>query len=461
MSDYSDYPELEQIRKLYSIDSEQNIIGVAMLDSSKLLNADKIIPMAMYDSRHRMILEACLELLGDNKPVDTIIIAEYFDQRGKLDQIGGLDYLLDIAKNTASLSNINSHIRAVNNRAKERAILQAALDIKEVIYQPDLSTDERIAQTESIIAESMGDDEEIGTSSTSKEALKNYIESLDYRFNNGVTNGLLTGLGALDERWMGLRPGNFILIGGRPSMGKTTVATAIISGAAKAGKRGYFSSLEMPCDEITERLIASNGSVDMSRLKSGKLKDEDWSKLTAATHIMKDWNMVYDDQGGVDIADLCNRWRSENRKNGLDFIIVDYLQLIGDRTEKSRFDLVSAVSRKLKGIAKELELPVIVLSQLSREVEKRPNKRPMNSDLRESGQLEQDADIICFVYRDEIYDENTQHKGIVELITTKYRSGIIGTDYMNFVGQYNQIKTLDHAYVPPEPDKKKYQDRGF
>lgn len=461
MNEYSDYPELEQVRRLYSIDSEQNIIGTAMLDSSKLLDADKILPMAMYDSRHEMILSACLELLGDNKPLDTIIIAEYFDQRGKLEQIGGLDYLLDIAKNTASTSNINSHIRAVNNRAKERGILQAAMDIKDVIYQADLSTDERIAKTESIIAESMGDDEETDTVSTVREAIKTYIDELDYRFNNGAVTGLLTGLDALDKRWAGLLGGDFVIIGGRPGMGKTTVATAILTGAATAGKKCYFSSLEMPTKQIMQRLTASTGSIHLEKLKSASLQDDDWPKLTAAVHRMKAWNVVFDDQGGVDIADLSNRWRSEKRRNGLDLIMVDYLQLITDRSEKNRFEVVSAISRKLKMIAKELDIPVIVLSQLSRQVEQRPDKRPNNSDLRESGQLEQDADIICFCYRDEYYDEGSHAKGIIELITTKFRDGETGTDHFNFVGAMNQIKTLEHGYTAPPPEAKGYKSKGF
>lgn len=458
---YSDYPELEQQRKLYSIDSEQNIIGVALMASEKLLDSDRILPSAMYDSRHKMILEACLELLGENKPVDTIIIAEYFDQRGKLEQIGGLGYLLDIAKNTASLSNINAHIKSVNNRAKEREILTAALEIKDVIYEADLSTDERIAKTEMIIAGSMGDDEEISTVSTAGEAMKAYLELLDDRFTNGTVTGLLTGLETLDERWTGLLGGDFVLIGGRPGMGKTTALTAILSGVADAGKKCYFSSLEMPTKQITQRLTASTGSIHLSALKSADLQDGDWAKLTVAAHRMKQWNVVFDDQGGVDIADLCNRWRREKRKNGLDLIMVDYLQLITDRSEKNRFEVVSAISRKLKAIAKELDIPVIVLSQLSRQVEQRPDKRPNNSDLRESGQLEQDADIICFCYRDDYYYEDSPAKGIIELITTKFRDGEAGTDYFNFVGAMNQIKTLEHGYTPPPPESNGYKKKGF
>jgi replicative DNA helicase len=461
MNDYSDYPELEEQRKFYSIDSEQNIIGSILIAPETLYEAASLKASSMYDPRHKMIVEACLSLSDDNKPIDISIVAEYFDQRGQLDKVGGLGYLVDIAKNTASISNINSHIRAVNDRAKERAILDAAVMMREAMHQPDMSTDERIGEAQRVVNECLSDDEEIESISTVNDALRDYLSELDNRFENGVVTGLLTGLTDLDKRWSGLSGGDFVLIGGRPGMGKTTVATAILTGSAEAGKKGYFSSLEMPTKQITQRLIASTGSIDLNRLKSAELQDEDWPKLTAAAHRMKQWNVVFDDEGGVDIADLCSRWRAESRKNGLDYIMVDYLQLINDRSESRRFDVVSAVSRKLKAIAKELDVPIIVLSQLSRQVEQRPDRRPNNSDLRESGQLEQDADIICFCYRDEYYNDNTVQKGVIELITSKFRDGEAGTDYFNFVGSRNQIKDFDHSYVPPEPEQKQYQKKGF
>lgn len=461
MIEYNDYPELQNVKKFYSIDTEQKIIGIILLEPEKLLEMDKLLPCAMYDLSHKMILEACYELSNDGKQIDAVVIAEYFDERNRLAEVGGLDYLLDIVRNTAGSHSLNSYVKIVNDRAKERAILKASNDIRDVMTMPDLTTDERIGETEKIISLALESDEGVNSVSTTKEAVKSYIEKLDHRFQNGVENGLMTGIDSLDDRFSGFMPGDFIIVGGRPSMGKTTVATNLLRGPAESGKRCYCSSLEMETSSLMNRFIASVAGIGLKTLKDATLEDGDWPKLTAAVSKIKDWSIVFDDQGGVDIADLCNRWRAESRKNGLDFIVVDYLQLITDRSEKNRFDVVSSVSRKLKQIAKELKVPVVALSQLSRKVEERTDKRPTNADLRESGQIEQDADIIMFVYRDEIYNQDTHQKGVMELITTKFREGEIGTDYVQFIGQYNQIKKLEGGYTPPPKEEYKPKKRGF
>lgn len=449
--------------KLYSIDSEQTIIGTVLLEPDRLFEADKIDPEDMYRASHKIILGEILDMQSEGKQIDIALLSDRLDSFGQLEAIGGLDYLVDIARNTASTRAINSHIRVVKGKAKERRILKAAEEMKGAILHETGSSDERIGLAQAVVTEALNTDEQHDTVSTIGSALKSYIEDLDYRLENGEEPGLMTGLESLDKRWSGLRGGDFVLIGGRPGMGKTTALTAMIDGAARSGKRVYFSSLEMPTQQLTQRMIASIGGIELHKLKSAQLESEDWPKLTNAAHLMKSWGVVFDDQGGVDIAELCSRWRAEKRKNGLDLIMVDYLQLINDRAEKSRFDVVSSISRKLKAIAKELDVPIIVLSQLSRKVEERHDKRPNNADLRESGQLEQDADIICFVYRDEVYNEHTNAKGIIELITTKFRDGEAGTDFFSFIGAKNQIKKLEYDYVPQTQDPKPYKktDKGF
>ena len=441
-------------KKFYSIDSEQNIIGTIMLAPEKLHEADLIKPSSMYDLRHGMMLEACLRLSNDNKPIDAIIIAEYFEERSQLEQVGGLDYLLDIARNTASTRNINSHILIVNNYAKERAILEAAHKITEAINQPDLSTDERIIETQKIIQVALGDDEEAAKSVGIKEVLRDYIQFLDWRYNNDEVLGVMTGLSDVDARLKGFNPGELSVIAGRPGSGKSTYATTIMLNAAREGHKCYFASLEMPRKQLMQRMMAATANVSMNSLKDASALDNHSSNITSAAYLLKSMNIEIDDNSSIDINDLSNRCRTRHRREGLDILIIDYLQLMKDRTIKDNLRLeISSITEKLKGLAKDLGIPVIVLAQVNRKCEDRPDKRPWNSDLAESGAIEANADIIQFIYRDEYYNEDSHAKGIIEIITRKFRDGETGTDYCSFIGSRNQIKNLEHAYTPVKETK--------
>tara|TARA_R110000850_G_scaffold269167_3_gene401046 strand:- start:8154 stop:9542 length:1389 start_codon:yes stop_codon:yes gene_type:complete len=462
MNDYSDYPELEAQRKFYSIDSEQTIIGSILMAPECIYEAINLKPSSMYDPRHKMIVEACLALSNDNKPIDVVIVSEYFEQRGQIDQIGGIGYLIDIAKNTASISNINAHIRVVNDRAKERAILEASMLMRDVMHQPDLTTDERIGETQRIVQEALGDDETKSQSVGVKEVLKEYIEDLDFRFNNDAVLGVMTGLKDIDMRLQGLKDSELYVIAGRPGSGKSTYATTIMLNAARAKTRCFFASLEMPRKQLMQRMLAATASVTMNSLKDASALQTHPSNITNGAFLIKDMPIEIDDNASTDIADLCNRVRTYKRREGLDVLFIDYLQLMKDRTIKDNLRLeITSIMEKLKALAKDLKIPIVILAQVNRKCEDRSDKRPWNSDLAESGAIEATADVIQFIYRDEYYEPDTHAKGIVEVITRKFRDGEAGVDYCNFIGAKNQIKDLDHAYSPPAQEKKQYKDRGF
>jgi replicative DNA helicase len=294
-------------------------------------------------------------------------------------------------------------------------------------------------------------------------AVKDYVKYLSWRFENEGIQGIKTGLREVDTRLQGMKGGELYIVAARPGMGKTTYATNILANAATEGAKCYFSSLEMPRNQLVQRMIASTGQIPLSKLKDASVMGDQElsSRVAPAFEKVKNMNITIDDQGGVDIADIRSRCRAKYRKEGLDLLLIDYLQLIDDRTCKTRFDVVSAVSRKLKALAKELDIPVMALSQLSRAVEQRNDKRPILSDLRESGQIEQDADVIQFLYRDEVYNEHTNSKGICEVDTAKYRDGETGRDFIAFFGAQNRMTDLAHGFIPEVAPVNQPVQKGF
>jgi len=458
MNAYVDYPiENESIRKLYSISSEQTVLGIVLLDPSKLQDTIGLQPGDFYDSAHQMLFSAYQNLSENNQPIDISIVIEYFERRGGLGKVGGVEYLVDLGRQVGSTLNMASHSKIIINSAKERKLVAIAQDIKDVIYEKsDSSTDERLSIAEAIFTAANASDTTDSNVASIKQAAKEYYDHLCWMYENKGPYGIQVGFKDIDTRLQGLKEGELYIVAARPAMGKTTYATNILVNAARAGAKCYFSSLEMPKKQLVQRMIASTGEIPLNELKNGDaVGDQEYSsKFTVALDVVIKLNISIDDQAGVDVADLISRCRAKKRKEGLDLVVIDYLQLLNDRTASNRFDAVSSVSRKIKGLAKELNVPVICLSQLSRAVENRPDKRPMLSDLRESGQIEQDADVIQFLYRDEVYNDNNHTKGICEIITSKFRDGEIGTDRLNFVGSCNKLKDLDHPYVEPAPELK-------
>ena len=466
MNDYLDfnpYEKLPTVRQLCAIDSEQNIIGTILLKPEKMHDIPNLKPVDFFDNQNALIFDAMLAISESNKPIDVVIIAEYFERRGQLENIGGMGYMVDLVKNLASSRNILAHTKLVTDKAKERRLVQAAQDIQDAIYQEgELSTEERLSNAEAIFTAANAAIDSSSEVVEMNTAVKDYIEYLSWRFDNEGIHGVKTGFEKIDLRLQGLKGGEMYIIAARPGMGKTTYATNILANACRQGVKAYFSSLEMPRNQLVQRMLASTGNIALAKLKDASILgcSQESAKLTMSISLVKDMNVAIDDQGGVDIADIRSRCRAKFRKGGLDILLVDYLQLIEDRTAKNRFEVVSSVSRKLKALAKELDIPVVALSQLSRKLEERPDKRPVMSDLRESGQIEQDADVIQFLYRDEVYNDSSNKKGICEVITAKFRDGETGTDYVAFFGAQNRMADLAHEYTPPA-DEQKTKKKGF
>jgi len=456
---YADQPKINQ---LFSIDSEQTIIGIVLIEPSKLHDTNELSSSDFYDNSHVLIFDAFNALADKNSAIDIVIVAEHLDRRGLLEKAGGLDYLLDITKNTPTTSTLDAHVLIVKNKAKERRLLGAAQEIQNAILaDSDSTTEEKLSKAEEIFTSANSELEAVNDSVDMSTAVKDYVKFLSWRFENEGIQGIKTGFTEVDNRLQGMKGGELYIVAARPGMGKTTYATNILANAARQGAKGYFSSLEMPRNQLVQRMIASTGNIPLSALKDASVLScsELSAKVTMAVALVKDMDITIDDQGGVDIADIRSRSRAKYRKGGLDLLLIDYLQLIDDRTAKSRFDVVSAVSRKLKALAKELDIPIIALSQLSRAVEQRTDKRPILSDLRESGQIEQDADVIQFLYRDEVYNEHTNSKGVCEVDTAKYRDGESGRDFVAFFGAQNRMTDLAPGYIHREAEQQ--AGKGF
>jgi replicative DNA helicase len=450
-------------RALYSLEAEQALVGGLLMDAKRFDDISDIVkPEMLHDGRTHQVYTTIVNLVANGSPVDPVTVSEAVDRQAEtLFPSGSIEYIVDIAKNVMSTANLSAYAHAIKDKAKERSLFEAATQIQSVIMQDGLSTDQRYQEAEAIFTGLNGDDVGSFDFVDMNSAVKEYITDLDWRFNNPGIHGIKTGLTKIDERLHGLNPGELYIVAGRPGSGKTTYAMNMIKESLQNGDSCYFSSLEMPRKQLLQRLMASAGRIHLGRLKDAqKLADDDWTRITNATHILRNQKLFIDDTPALDINEMRSRCRRIKRKHGLKLVAVDYLQLLEDRGSSSRFDVVSSVSRKLKALAKELEVPVIALSQLSRKVEERNDKRPIMSDLRESGQIEQDADVIQFLYRDEYYNEDSPKKGVLEVITAKFRDGEVGTDYLAFIGAENRIADLSFEPIT-EPQVYAKPIRGY
>lgn len=450
-------------KEMYSRTAEESVIGSLLLLASSESNVVNDIvtmlsPMDFFIPLTRAAFTEIVNFVESNEPYDMFLVAE------KAQAKSGYNYLpdlIEIQQNTPSANNVKAYAHVVQDKAIERNAITRLNDALIEIQGGEGPIRDRVAKADSLLADVVSDGSQTSMVSA-KDAMKQYIEMLEWRFENPGIHGLKTGLKDLDNRYSGWKPGELVVIAARPAMGKTTIATHLAANAALNGEHALFFSLEMPTAQMMQRLVASTGHIPLRSLKDASaVEDEEHSrKLMIASSKLGQAALTIDDTGSIDIADLRARARLAHRKNPVKILVVDYLQLLNDRTERDRFQVVSSVSRKLKALAKELNCVVVALSQLSRKVEERTDKRPMNSDLRESGQIEQDADAIIMLYRDEVYNEQSSHKGIIELITTKFRDGEIGTDYAAFIGSENRVGDLAFTPEPIQPPVNK-PTRGF
>lgn len=421
-----------------SIEAEQSVLGGLMLENQRWDDVAEIVSEQDFSSRpHRSIFSAMRSLVANQFPIDLITLAEHIENEGegKLDSLGGFAYLAELSKNTPSAANIIAYAQIVRERAVIREMIKVANEITEAGYNPEGRTsDELLDLAESRIFQIA---EQRGNKSGGPENISSIldrtvtkIEALFQRPHDGVT-GVDTGYVDVNKKTAGLQPSDLIIIAARPSMGKTTFAMNICENVSLTNdKPVMIFSLEMPTEQLMMRSLASLSRVNQTSIRTGQLDDEDWARLSGTMGLLLEKKNIYiDDSSGLTPMDVRSRARRLSREHGgLSLIMIDYLQLMRVPSLSDNRTLeIAEISRSLKALAKELNVPVIALSQLNRSLEQRADKRPVNSDLRESGSIEQDADLIMFIYRDEVYHENSDMKGIAEIIIGKQRNGPIGT----------------------------------
>lgn len=435
-----------------SIEAEQSLLGGLLLDSRRYDEVSgEIEPNDFYNKNHTRVYVAIQSCLEANQPVDVVTVSEVLERHDELEQVGGLAYVGSLANNTPGTANIMSYARIIRERSILRHLIDASSDISHAAYNPEGRKPRDVLdyaeQMVFKISESDGDKRD-GFESMNSLVMRSLdrIEELD-KSGSSIT-GISTGFPRLDEKTSGLQKGDLIVIAGRPSMGKTSFCMNLAEYAAIEQDLtvGVFS-MEMPGEQLSMRLISSLGRVNSTRLRTGQLKDDDWPRISSAVSMLSKAKIHVNDSAGLSPIELRSQARRLARENdGLDMIVIDYLQLMqSSESNENRATEISNITRSLKMLAKELEVPVIVLSQLNRSLESRPDKRPVMSDLRESGAIEQDADVIFFIYRDEVYDDESPDKGTAEIIIGKQRNGPIGKVKLAFVGEFTRFENLAPA----------------
>ncbi|ARU55167.1 replicative DNA helicase [Oleiphilus messinensis] len=436
----------------HSIEAEQSILGGLMLDNSKWdIVSDMVTSEDFYRQDHRLIFKAIFNLASEAHPLDVVTVSEELTRLEVLEEAGGLAYLGELANKTPSASNIRSYAEIVRERSVLRSLIRVSGEIAESAFSPQgKNSSEVLDEAErKVFLISEGRTKEGGPVGVNA-IMQKTLERIDELFNSeGVITGVTTGFRDLDDRTSGMQKSDLVIVAARPSMGKTAFAMNLVENALmKSGKPVLVFSMEMPSDSILMRMLSSIGRIDQTKIRSGQLEEDDWPRLTSAVSMLRDKPLYVDDTPALSPTEVRSRARRVARENKgeIGLIMIDYLQLmrVPGMTE-GRTAEISEISRSLKALAKELQCPVVALSQLNRSLEQRPNKRPVNSDLRESGAIEQDADVIMFIYRDEYYNEDSPDKGIAEIIIGKQRNGPTGTVKLAFQGKYTKFDDLAHV----------------
>jgi replicative DNA helicase len=433
----------------HSIEAEQSVLGGLLLDNAAWDRiADFISAEDFYRYDHRIIFQQIVKLINATRPADVITVYESLTSLGKAEEIGGLAYLNALAQNTPSAANIRRYAEIVRDRGVLRQLITVADEISGKAFNPQgQEVKQLLDEAESKIF-AIAEEGARGAQGwvSIQPLLTQVVERIDELYNRDNQNeitGVPTGFVDLDGMTSGLQPGDLIIVAGRPSMGKTAFSLNIGENVAiESGLPVAVFSMEMGGTQLAMRMLGSVGRLDQSRLRVGKLNDEDWPRLTHAIQKMNEAQLYIDETPALSPIELRARARRLSRQCGkLGLIIIDYLQLMsGNSSGENRATEISEISRSLKGLAKELNCPVIALSQLNRSLEQRPNKRPVMSDLRESGAIEQDADVIMFIYRDQVYNPDSPDKGTAEIIIGKQRNGPIGAIRLTFQGQFTKFE---------------------
>ena len=437
----------------HSTEAEQAVLGGIMLSNQHWDGiAERVIAEDFYTFAHKAIFQTMEELMRNQTPIDLITLDQALKAKGISDSVGGFAYLADLSNNTPNAINILAYAEIVREKAILRELIAVGNRIAENSYSPKgkdikMVLDEAEREVFAIAEKRSSSTEGPQNVLSVLESTIARIETLGKLENHNGVTGVTTGFVDLDKKTAGLQPPDLIIVAARPSMGKTTFAMNLCENAAMASDKPVLVfSLEMPAEQIMMRMIASLARVDQTKIRTGQnLEEAEWSKIASVFGMFKQKNNLYiDDSSGLTPTELRSRARRVYRENGgLSMIMVDYLQLMrAPAFSDNRTLEIAEISRSLKALAKELEVPVIALSQLNRTLEQRADKRPVNSDLRESGSIEQDADLIMFIYRDEVYNENSEDKGVAEIIIGKQRNGPIGRVRLAFNGQFSRFDNL-------------------
>ena len=434
----------------HNIEAEQAVIGAVFLEPNVFSGAsERLVANDFFRANHQVIFEAMFELFEKGEPIDLVTVTTLLSNNQKLEIAGGVNYLTDVASSVPTAANIDYYCSIVEEKAVLRRLIQSATDIVTNTFSKEDQVEEVLDEAEKTILE-VSSRKNVKAFKPIKDVLIEVyddIEQLHHR-EDDVT-GVPTGYRDLDRMTSGFQRNDLIIVAARPSMGKTAFALNIAQNVAiKTDENVAIFSLEMGAGQLVQRMLCAEGNIDSQRLRTGKLQQDDWGKLTMAMGSLSHAGIYIDDSPGIRVSDIRSKCRRLKQEHGLGMIIIDYLQLISgsESSRDNRQQEVSEISRSLKSLARELEVPLIALSQLSRGVEQRQDKRPMMSDLRESGSIEQDADIVSFLYRDDYYDDESEQQNIIEIIISKQRNGPTGTVELAFVKEYNKFVDLDRTY---------------
>ena len=438
-----------------NVEAEQSVLGAMLIEREAISRATEILrPEDFYREAHRLIYNSIMQLYNKNEAVDLITITEQLKKEDKLEAVGGISFVTSLANSMPTAANVTYHAKIVEEKALLRQLINAATYIAGMGYE---ATDEVLNILDSAEKTILGvaNRKVKGDFAPVKNIILDAFHKIEqlYDSKGGIT-GLSTGFKDLDRLTAGLQPSDLILIAARPSMGKTAFVLNIARNVAVKEKKAVaFFSLEMSKEQLVQRMLCSEAPIDAQRLRIGDLKDDDWKRLVVAAEKLSAAPIFIDDTPGVTVVEMRAKARRLKVEHDLKLIVIDYLQLMqgqsGSGRSENRQQEISEISRSLKGLARELNVPVIALSQLSRGVESRQSKKPMLSDLRESGSLEQDADIVAFLYREDYYNPETDNKNITEIIIAKHRNGPVDTVLLNFQKQFTKFSDLSKM---PDPD---------
>lgn len=437
----------------HSVEAERGVLGSILIDKDGIIQVSGLLgPTDFYDNAHGLVYEAMLHLFAGNRPIDLLTVREHLDDRGKLDAVGGNSYLLELSNSIFTSSNIYQYAQIVKHKSVLRRLIKAGSDI--LAYGYDEETDlnillEKGEQALFTVTQTFIQNKLVHIKDIVGLRYEEFAQIHDDP-NYGKGNAINTGFTGIDGKLGGLKPGDMVILAARPSMGKTALTLNFCLNVAEMGKNVAIFSLEMSKEQLTDRMIAATMGVDSWKLQKGELEDDEFAKMGDALERLSRSNIYIDDSPGGNLMEIKSKARRLKMESGVDFLVIDYLQLMGGNNPMNRVQEISEISRGIKSLARELQVPVLALSQLSRAVESRTTKEPILSDLRESGSIEQDADVVMMLYREDYYDEFTENKGITNVFVRKNRNGPVGQADLKFEKRFQKFYDVE--------TKREYED---